>query len=86
MRFVEYGGWEDSWNLVLHLKLLHEAEVTRAIGMMQDPLISPFFWLPPSNIIPQILQNFDVKHGIHCMSYRDKLLAHYTKLSKKQSA
>lgn len=72
--------------MVLHRKLLHETGVTRAIGMMQDTLISPFFWLPTSYSIPQMLQTFDVKHGIPCMSYRDKLLMHHTKLSKKGSA
>jgi hypothetical protein len=58
----------DGLNLVLHLKLMPEGDVTRRTVMVQDPIVSPFFKLCLLNGSPQMFQNFNVNSRIHNVS------------------
>lgn len=48
----------------------------------RDPILSPFFWPFPLNVIPRTFWNFNTKSEIHRLSYRDKLTCITPKLSK----
>jgi len=80
---LEIRWLRTGWNSVLHRKLLSVRGMTRPIVMVQDPILSPFFWPLPLNSIPQTFQNFNTKSEIHCLSYRDKLTCITRKLSKQ---
>jgi len=64
---LEIRWLRAGWNLVLHRKLLSLRGITRPIVMVQDPILSPFFWPFPLNIIPWTFQNFNTKSEIHCL-------------------
>lgn len=58
--------------------------MTWTIAVVQHPIVYQFFWPFPLLDICHMLQNFCLKSGIHCLSYRDRHLS--SKLSKKRSA
>ena len=57
--------------------------MTKHTVTVQNPIVAPFFQPCVPNGIPQMLQSFDIKSGIHCLSYRDTFEVHQTKVVKE---